>query len=550
MKKILELCRQYTKAHSVALFLYVSLCILLSVQSLATPYITGNFIDFLVSNDGNQRIIKYCLIYIFITGFGLVVGYFSKILYIRLQTTIAYEMNRSILTHLQRLPLSFVKYQDTVALNQRINNDSNTLISFYISLYQNIIINVLTIILGFAIIIRFNYIIACILFVLVPSYFFIFRLFRKLLYVRGLELKQNQTLYFSRLNEQIAYIKQIKIFGLFDVFSKRLDKFFRLTLSSAYSYQNASFAFTAVDTLVLCAAQVFLFLYGGHQVVSGSLTIGNFTIISSYFAMMLTSVRYFFSLGKSIQDSKVSYERITQIKNIPAETVGNVQLDQIESICLESVTLREGTRTIISDFNLTFTRGKIYLVEGLNGAGKSTLINLIIGLYIDEYDGKIIINGVPQNEIDMYSLRKKEFGICEQNPVLFEDTINYNFYFETQHKEENLSKQLINVLCLDGFIDGLAQGFNTTIDQHAATISGGERQKIALFRSLINSPSVLLLDEPTSALDAESTNNLLKYLQTTKESRITIIISHDEIVGQFADEVIRIEAGKHVVMDD
>ena len=546
MKKIFKMCREYVKTHRTALILYVLLCVFLGLQSLATPYITGNFIDFLISSSGSESIIKYCAVFLAITLTGIIIGYLTNRLHIKLQTTISYEVNKSALAHLQKVSLSYVKNKDTAALNQRINNDSNAVITFYISLYQNIVINIITVLLGFIIISSFNVVLAGVLFVLIPCYFLAYRLFRQVLFERGLKLKQSQTNYFSKLNEQIAYIKQIKVFSLFDSFSSRLNHVFATTLNCAYNYQKISYSFSAIDTLILSAAQVFLFIYGGHQVVAGKLSVGNFTIISSYFAMMMTSVRYFFSLGKSLQETKVSYERLDSIMSIPVETVGKVKLSKIETISTKSLSLSENKKTIVSNLNTCFEAGHIYSVCGLNGSGKSTFINLLMGLYVDEYEGEILINNMSLKEIDMYSVRRNSMGIFEQNPVLFEDTILYNVQLNLDASNSDTIKQVIDTLGLRDFLDNLPEGLETVLYENAANISGGEKQKIALLRAIIKNPDVLLLDEPTSALDSITTSRLIEYLKSIKDGKIIIIVSHDEEVSQIADKTIWIEGGKQV----
>ena len=179
MKGIFKLCREYVKAHRKLLTLYVFLCVFLGLQSLASPYITGNFIDSLISSSSGANIIKYCAVFVAITLSGVIIGYVTNRLYIKLQTTISYELNKSALAHLQRVSYSFVKNQDTAALNQRINNDSNALITFYISLCQNIVINVITVFIGFAIIASFNMILAEVLFVLIPCYSLAYSIFKQ-----------------------------------------------------------------------------------------------------------------------------------------------------------------------------------------------------------------------------------------------------------------------------------------------------------------------------------------------------------------------------------
>lgn len=134
MKSLFSLCEKYIQPRRGLFTLYILLCIFLSLQSIASPYITGSVIDYLTSGSGINLIVHYCTIFVALTLSGLLIGYISNRLYIRLQTTISYELNKDVLCHLQKVSFAFIKNQDTVALNQRINNDSNSIISFYVSL--------------------------------------------------------------------------------------------------------------------------------------------------------------------------------------------------------------------------------------------------------------------------------------------------------------------------------------------------------------------------------------------------------------------------------
>ena len=261
---------------------------------------------------------------------------------------------------------------------------------------------------------------------------------------------------------------------------------------------------------------------------------------------MMTSVRYFFSLGKSVQETRVSYERLNGIMSMPVETVGKIELNKIETICTKSLSLSENNKTIVSDLNVSFETGHIYSICGFNGSGKSTFINLLIGLYVDEYKGDILINNLSLQEIDMYSLRRRSMGIFEQNPVLFEDTISYNIQLNQDELNAENIIQAIDILGLRDFLNNLPQGLDTFLHENASNISGGEKQKIALLRAIIKNPDVLLLDEPTSALDTITTKRLIEYLISIKEEKIIIVVSHNDEVSQIADKTIWLEGGKQV----
>lgn len=547
MKKIFDICKIYFITHKNAVILHALLCVLLSLQSLATPYITGNFIDVLVIGSDLHGILNYCCIYTIITLISLIIGYICNRLYIKLQTTMSFELNRDVLIHLQKIPVSYYFEQDKTSLNQKINNDVNALITFCISLFQNLITNLLTVLLAILIISFFDIKISGILLILIPCYYLVYKKFKSILFKNGYELKKSQTEYFGKLFEQISYIKQIKIFSLFSSFINRLNNAFNNTINNAYKYQNASYIFSSLDTTILSLAQIFLFIYGGLKVIGGEISIGNFTIISSYFGMMLSSVRYFFSLGKNVQDVMVSYERLYELINIKSESVGLIRLESVDKIQIKNASLVSENKNIISDFNVTFVKGSIYVINGDNGSGKSTLINLILGLFIDEFNGDIFFNSISIKDIDMYYLRQKCIGITEQEPILFEDSIMYNIFLGENKDKSNGLSNLIDILNFTDFLKALPNGIETKVCEKAATFSGGEKQKIALLRALIKDSDVLLLDEPTSALDSISSERLMNYLRTIKNNKIIIIVTHDKLFFDIADDIIYIDENNYII---
>lgn len=538
MKKIFNICKIYFITHKNAVILHALLCVLLSLQSLATPYITGNFIDVLVIGSDLHGILNYCCIYTIITLISLIIGYICNRLYIKLQTTMSFELNRDVLIHLQKIPISYYFEQDKTSLNQKINNDANALITFCISLFQNLITNFLTVLLAILIISFFDIRIASVLFILIPCYYLVYKKFKNILFKSGYELKKSQTEYFGKLFEQISYIKQIKIFSLFSSFIYRLNYAFNKTINNAYKYQNSSYFFSSLDTVILSLAQIFLFIYGGLKVISGKISIGSFTIISSYFGMMLSSIRYFFSLGKNVQDVMVSYERLYELINIKSESLGLIRFESVDNIEIKNVSLVSKNKIIISDFNANFAKDRIYVINGDNGSGKSTLINLILGLFIDEFKGDIFFNNTSIKDIDMYYLRQRCIGITEQEPILFEDSIIYNIFLDENKDKSNNLSNLINILNFSDFLETLPSGIETKVCEKAATFSGGEKQKIALLRALIKDSDVLLLDEPTSALDSISSDRLMNYLKTIKKNKIIIIVTHDKRFLDVADDII------------
>lgn len=537
MKKAFLLCKPYILSHKIAMSLYIFLSFLLIFQSLATPYISGNFIDVLILGGDTSIVFAYCGLFALFALSGQILTYFSNRLHIKIQTTISYELNRNLLQHLQKVRLTYFHDKDSSILNQRINSDSNTLVAFCVSFFQNVSINLFTLILAVIVVGVFDALIALVLAVLIPCYLLVYKKFKKILFESGYDLKKTQSEYFGKLYEQLAFIKQVKIFSLFSIFTDRLNNTFNSTLNAALRYQKASFQFSALDTAIFSVAQMFLFIYGGIRVIEGKLSVGNFTIISSYFSMMLSSVRYFFSLGKTLQDTEVSCNRLFQILDVPIEKIGEQRFSKIDSIELKHVSISFQKKSVLSDTSLVFRKGNTYIIKGANGAGKSTLINIILGLYADEFEGDILFNGMPISYVNMYDLRKEHIGVSEQEPILFEDTIRYNFELG-RTVDNNLLLRLFDILDMGSFLSSLPNGMETIIGEKSANLSGGEKQKIALVRALIKNPDVLILDEPTSALDSVCTANLISYLKSIQKDKIIILITHDYRLEESTDTIV------------
>lgn len=540
MSALFNFCKKYLKIHIIMMIVYISLCIFGSFFSMATPYISGSFIDYLISATDKSNLLRYCILFTSINLCGLALGYFTGKLLMILQTKIGFELNRDIIAHVQRLSLSFLKERDTAYLNQRINNDSNAIVSFCVGVIQNILINAVTIVVPFILLINMNKPIALILFGLILIYFLSYWLFKKPLFRASYDIKETQSEYFGKLYEQISNIPFLKINAISKIFIKRLELAFDKLLHSALRYQKISYMFSGLDSLIMVAAQVTLFLIGGAAVIDGTLSIGGFTIISSYFNMMLGAVRYFFNLGKSVQENMVAYNRLIEIQRMQPESNGDKSLEKIDTIETLHLSFAYSENKVVCDFNLKFEKGQIYVFQGTNGSGKTTFINLLMGLYIDECEGNVFYNGIKVKQIDMLKVRSSLIGVSEQEPILLNDTIKFNLCLGDELKfDKDEVEMLINLLGLETFIKSLPNGLDTIISEKGDNISGGEKQKLSILRTLIKKPDLIVLDEPTSALDKNSRDKFLDYLETIKTDKIIIMVTHDDACLRISDKTVK-----------
>ncbi|MBS5824426.1 MAG: ABC transporter ATP-binding protein [Clostridium argentinense] len=431
-----------------------------------------------------------------------------------------FDMIYDIFEHVKRIPLEVLNKFDSVYLNQRINSDSNEIISYMTNNFIGIILNSLNICIISTILLKISYKISVMLFFMIPVYLSIYFLFKNLLYKYNKKLKEVQNKYMSVLNSQITNVKLIKMNSCFEFFSNSMKKAFKeyFKLNFKTSFHNINFNFiglitSSISTILLC-------LMGFFEIKKGNLSVGKFIAINNFFPMLVNSIEYFFQLGSSYQKANASYQCIIEILQIDKEKNGLEKLDIIDNIRCENVSFSyNGCKNVIDKFTYEFKKGNIYCILGGNGKGKTTLINILTGLY-QSFDGQVLYNDTNINSIDMYDLRHNKVSVSEQEPMLIQDSIENNITYDNKNIENKMIEHYINKFDLNKF--NLDYEINS-----GNNISGGEKQKISLIKCFSKKSNLIILDEPSSALDSKSIEILKSELCELKKENIIIIITHN-----------------------
>lgn len=535
--KIFKFVKEYIFKYKIQLFIFLIFSIISWIISIGLPYITGNYIDSLMNFQNRQTIIDFTIKILLIGIINIISSFVVSYSYVKVQTKSAIELNFKALEHISKMPILYFKNLDSAYLNQRINSDSNTLISFVLSNFLDILIRALTLIIVFYISFKINRKLTMILIPLIPLYLAIYFIFKKPLFKSGYELKEKQNKFFSKMNEQLYNINLIKLNSTFEESQKQLRTSFSTMFESLLKYTRISYIFSSSDSMTMIISQIIIFFFGGMEIINENLTIGQFTIIISYFSMIMGCISYYLNLGKSYQDALVSYNRLEEILNETKEINGDKRINSIDTIVLKEVCFSyDDTNNIIDNFNYTFKKGNIYGIIGQNGTGKSTFINLILGLFNNYYKGKIYYNSIELKKLDMYHIRKRIIGISEQEPALINDTIGKNVTYGIDIYNYDDIEEVLKSLNLD--INKFQDGLNTNIYEAANNISGGEKLKISLARTFLKNPDMIILDEPTSALDVNSIEKLEFILKEIKKDKIIIIVTHNRDILDILDEII------------
>ncbi|MGX4601776.1 ABC transporter transmembrane domain-containing protein [Faecalimicrobium sp. JNUCC 81] len=542
---ILKFCKKYTNKYKYTMYIYLLSGVISSFILVVLPYLMGKFIDILIISKNISVLIWYCILFVSLNIIKSILSYISKLSYAKIQTKSAYDLNYSILHHMKELPISFFGDKDSVYLNQRINSDSNSIISFYIDFILNLFTNMLNLVFSIIIAVSIDIKIALILIVLVSIYIYTYKIFKSKIFKATLEFKEKQSNLFSKLNEQLHNVKFIKLHNLNNKFGERLNKSFKALYDKAIYNCKLESLFSFCDEMISSIAQLIIYVIGGIGVINGSITIGILTITINYFNMLLKSIKYFFELGKIYQSNLVSYERIKSLLNIQTQSNGDQILESIEEIKIDNISFKHGDKAIFNQYSVCLEKGKIYTLIGENGAGKSTLIDLILGMYTKEHKGSIYYNNEDIDNLNMKFNREKLISITEQEPMLINDTILNNLILNLENYDEQYLEYLIDILNIRPYFNTLSLGINTIINS-TNNISGGEKQKLSIIRSLIKNPDIIILDEPTSALDKSTIISLKDHLSMLKKDKIIIIITHDKSIDSITDEYIEITREKEL----
>ena len=285
-------------------------------------------------------------------------------------------------------------------------------------------------------------------------------------------------------------------------------------------------------------------LLGGYLMYKKSITVGTAIIIIQLSTHIVGPVKLSISLINQIRSVAMIADKIEEILEDTHDDFENIKLENFsKSICIENLNFSyTEERKALDNINITFDKNKKYAIVGESGSGKSTLIKLLMRYYND-YEGKISIDNLNIKNIyssDLY----KNISMIQQNVFMFDDSIKENIRLYSNHDD----KDILNACERSGLnklINKLPHGINSLVGENGNKLSGGEKQRIAIARALINNTQILILDESTSALDNETAYNLENSLLNL-ENLTLITVTHKlikNILNRY-DEIIVMKNGK------
>ncbi len=298
--------------------------------------------------------------------------------------------------------------------------------------------------------------------------------------------------------------------------------------------------------LIIALGLGVMMLVLGRQVLNGQQTLGDFVLLNALLLQLYMPLNFLGTVFREIKQSLIDMESMFDLLHLPPEVVDAPNAQPLANVSGEVVFDNvhfgyDPDRMVLRGVSFSIPAGKTVAVVGASGGGKSTLSRLLFRFY-DVTQGRILIDGHDIRALTQDSLRRA-IGIVPQDTVLFNDTLGYNIRYGCPSASEALVHGVAQSAQIADFIDQLPQGYNTAVGERGLKLSGGEKQRVAIARTLLKNPPILVLDEATSALDTATEQDIQDALRQVMANRSVLLIAHRLSTVVHADEIVVLNDG-------
>ena len=351
----------------------------------------------------------------------------------------------------------------------------------------------------------------------------------------------------TRAIDSLLNYETVKYFGNENFEAKRYDENLDKLRLARIKAQNSLSALNIGQQLIIAVALVTMLWRATQGVVDGNLTLGDLVMINAFMIQLYIPLNFLGVIYREIKQSLTDLDRMFNLLEKEREVADapNAQLLSLgspPSVAFEHVDFAyEQNRPILQDVSFTIPAGKTVAVVGPSGSGKSTLARLLFRFY-DVQQGVVRIDGHPLNQLTQESVRQA-IGIVPQDTVLFNDTVYYNIAYGRPSASREEVEQAARAARIHDFIVSTPLGYQTMVGERGLKLSGGEKQRVAIARTLLKNPFILIFDEATSALDSSNERAIQSELREAANNKTTLVIAHRLSTVVDAHEIIVLDQG-------
>ncbi|MEX1660414.1 ABC transporter ATP-binding protein/permease [Thioclava sp. 15-R06ZXC-3] len=346
--------------------------------------------------------------------------------------------------------------------------------------------------------------------------------------------------------DSLLNFETVKYFGAEAREAERYDDSMRGYEQMAVKTGQSLATLNAGQSLIISIGLVSVMVMAAMQVQAGTLTVGDFVMVQAYMIQITMPLGFLGTVYREIRQALVDMGEMFDLLHQPSEiedkSDANVLNVQGGEVVLDNVAFHyDPTRPILKGISLTVPAGKTVALVGPSGSGKSTIGRLLFRFY-DVTGGAIRIDGQDLRDVTQVSLHDS-IGVVPQDTVLFNDTIRYNIAYGRANASEDEIIAAAKAAKIHDFIIDLPDGYDTSVGERGLKLSGGEKQRVGIARTILKNPPILLLDEATSALDTQTERDIQDSLKAMGQGRTVITIAHRLSTIADSDEIVVLEKG-------
>jgi ABC-type transport system involved in Fe-S cluster assembly fused permease/ATPase subunit len=551
--KVFQLVWPYLLEYKARIVLAIVCLVLSKAASVSGPFLLKNIVDTLSEGGANSLIlvpVALVIAYGFARFSMIILGEIRDTVFGRVTERAMTEIGLKVFKHVHRLDLDFHLNRRTGGLSRDIERGING-ISFLMRFF---VFNIAPTLIEIALVIGiffFNYGIA----------FAAITMFAVVLYILFSMVTTDWRTAFVREAARADSVtstisidsllnhETVKYFTNEEYEANRYDRALLDWEEAKRKNRLSLLGLNAGQGLIISVAMTSMMWLAAEGVAEGSMSVGDFVLINAFMMQLFIPLNFLGFVYREIKGSMANIENMFSLLDLTSGVKDITDAPELQItegvISFNKVSFHyRDDRAIIRDLSFTIQSGEKVAVVGASGAGKSTLVKLLFRFY-DPNTGSISIDGQDVSQVSQQSLRRA-IGIVPQDTVLFNQSIFENIrYGDPQASDEEIL-QAIRLAHLEDFIAQLPQGSATVVGERGLKLSGGEKQRVAIARTILKRPPILIFDEATSSLDSKSERSILSALQEISEGHTSMVIAHRLSTVVDADRIIVLDQGSMV----
>jgi len=349
--------------------------------------------------------------------------------------------------------------------------------------------------------------------------------------------------------DSLLNYETVKYFGNEEHEARRFDGALQAYERAAVQSTLSLSALNVGQGAIIASGLVTVMYLAGRGVVDGTMTVGDFVLVNTYLIQLYLPLNFLGFTYRNVRQALIDMAAMFRLLDVAPEVVDRPGAPALAAtageIRFENVSFGyDARRPILKGVSFVVPPGKTVAIVGPSGAGKSTISRILYRFY-DVTDGRVLIDGQDIRDVRQCSLREA-IGIVPQDTVLFNDTIRYNIAYGRPGAGADEVEEAARLARIHGFVAELPDGYASMVGERGLKLSGGEKQRVAIARTILKRPRILLFDEATSALDSHTEQEIQRSLDEVSADRTTLIIAHRLSTVIHADEILVLQQGRIV----